>query len=98
MLFDLAKREGVTFQFNSTVVGADSASGYVQLHTGERLYADIIIGADGYNSILRPLVTESVNFQDEDMHLVLNFVVPVDLIRVDKDLGALINPRVVSPA
>lgn len=97
MLFDLAKREGVTFQFNATVVDADSASGYVELRTGERLYADIIIGADGYDSILRPLVTESVDFQDEDMHLALNFVVPVDLIRVDKDLRALINPRVVSP-
>ena len=96
MIFDLAKREGVIFQFNTRVVGADSASGYVELHTGERLYADVIVGADGYDSILRPLVTEFNDFQNLDMHLFLTFVIPVDLLKADDDLRALVNPRVVS--
>ncbi|KAF8816429.1 FAD/NAD(P)-binding domain-containing protein [Phlegmacium glaucopus] len=94
LLFDLAKREGVTFQFNSRVIGADSASGYVQLQTGERLYADIIVGADGYDSILRPLVTEVEDFQDPDMHLILNLIIPADLLRSDKDLKVFTDPRV----
>lgn len=86
----------MTFQFNSRVVHADSAAGYVELHTGERLYADVIVGADGYDSILRPLVTEFDEFQNMDMHLFLTFVVPIDSLRADKDLRTLINPRVVS--
>ena len=95
MIFDLAKREGVTFKFNSQVVGADNVSGCVKLRTGERLYADVIIGADGYDSILRPIVTEFDDFKDEDMHLFLTFVVPVDLLRADKDLRVLVDPLVV---
>jgi len=88
----------VTFQFNSRVVDADSASGYIELQTGERLYADVIVGADGYDSVLRPLVTEPDDLQnmDSDMHLVLHFIVPVDLLRVDNDLKALVDLRVVS--
>src|SRR5271168_2166127 len=96
MLFDLAKREGVAFKFNSRVVDVNSTSGCVELHSGELLYADIIVGADGYNSIIRPLVTELDDFQNLDMHLFLNLVVPVDLLRVDTDLGVLTNPRGVS--
>lgn len=78
------------------MVDADSVSGYVELQTGERLYADIIVGADGYDSILRPLVTEFDDFRNLDMHLVLNFVVPADMLRADEDLRPLVDPRVVS--
>ena len=95
MIFDLAKREGVTFKFNSQVVDVDPASGCVKLRTGERLYADVIVGADGYDSILRPHVTEFDDFRNQDMHLFLNIVIPVDLLRADKDLRMLVDPRVV---
>ena len=92
----MGKQEGVTFVFNSRVVGVDCASGCVKLNTGERLYADIIVGADGYDSILRPLVTEFHEFENQDLYLVLNLVIPLDLLKVDKDLAPLTNPRVVS--
>ena len=95
MIFELARREGVTFKFNSHVVDADPVAGYVKLRTGERLYADVIIGADGYDSILRPFVTEFDDFKDEDMHLFLTFVIPVELLLADNDLRGLVNPRVV---
>jgi salicylate hydroxylase len=95
MIFEFAEREGVTFKFNSQVVDADPLSGCVELRTGERLYADIIIGADGYDSILRPLVTEFDDFKDKDMHLFLNFVIPVNLLLVDEDLISFEDPRVV---
>jgi len=95
LIFDLAKREGVTFKFNSHVVDADPEAGYVRLRTGERLYADVIIGADGYDSILRPLVTEFDDFKDQDMHLFLTFVIPVDLLLADRDLrGLVVDSRV----
>ena len=95
MIFDLAKREGVTFKFNAHVVDADPALGFVKLRTGERLYADIIVGADGYDSILRPFVTEFDDYKDQDMHLFLTFVIPVDLLLADDDLKGLVDPRVV---
>jgi salicylate hydroxylase len=94
LIFDLARQEGVTFKFNSLVVDADPQLGFVKLRTGERLYADVIIGADGYDSILRPFVTEFDDFKDQDMHLFLTFVIPVDVLRNDKDLRGLSDPRV----
>jgi salicylate hydroxylase len=95
LIFDLAVREGVTVKFNSLVVDADPQLGFVKLRTGERLYADVIIGADGYDSILRPFVTEFDDFKDQDMHLFLTFVIPADILRGDKDLRGLLDPRVV---
>ncbi|KAF8811038.1 hypothetical protein BYT27DRAFT_7253169 [Phlegmacium glaucopus] len=65
------------------IVDPDSASGYVGPQTGERLCAEIIVGADRYENILRPLVTEFDDFQNL---LILN--VPVDLLRLDKYLNA----------
>ena len=91
----MAIREGVTFKFNSLVVDADPQLGFVKLRTGERLYADVIIGADGYDSILRPFVTEFDDFKDQEMHLMLTFVIPADILRNDKDLRSLLDPRVV---
>ena len=95
MIFKLARWEGVTFKFNSEVIDADPVSGCVKLRTGERLYADVI-GADGYDSILRPFVTEFDDFKDQDMHLFLTFVIPVDQLLADKDLRSLVDPQVVS--
>ena len=77
------------------MVNANPVSGYVELRSGERLYADVIVGADGYDSILRPLVTEFNDFKNQDMHLFLTFVIPVDLLRADKELRSLVDPRVV---
>ena len=74
---------------------ADSVLGCVRLRTGERLYADVIVGADGYDSILRPYVSEFDDYKDEDMHLFLAFVVPMEEIHNDKDLRTLMDPRVV---
>ena len=92
----MGKQEGVTFMFNSWVVGADCASGCVELYTGEHLYADIIVSADGYDSILWPLVTEFHEFENQDLYLILNLIIPLDLHKVDKYLAPLTNPRVVS--
>jgi salicylate hydroxylase len=91
----LAKREGVTFKFNSQVIDADLVSGCVKLRTGEQLYADVIIGADGYDSILRPLVDEYDEYINQDVHLFLTFVTPIERLMADEDLSELVNPLVV---
>jgi 2-polyprenyl-6-methoxyphenol hydroxylase-like FAD-dependent oxidoreductase len=51
-LGEVARRAGVEILFNSEVVGAD-ASGELLLSGGQRLKADLVIGADGTNSRVR---------------------------------------------
>src|SRR5215475_11018657 len=51
-LGEVARRAGVEIIFNSEVVGAD-ASGELLLSGGQRLKADLVIGADGTNSRVR---------------------------------------------
>jgi 2-polyprenyl-6-methoxyphenol hydroxylase-like FAD-dependent oxidoreductase len=51
-LGEVARRAGVRIVFNSEVVGAD-ASGELLLSGGQRLKADLVIGADGTNSRVR---------------------------------------------
>jgi len=51
-LGEVASRAGVEIIFNSEVVGAD-ASGELLLSGGQRLKADLVIGADGTNSRVR---------------------------------------------
>src|SRR5215468_175518 len=51
-LGEVARRAGVEITFNSEVVGAD-ASGELLLSGGQRLKADLVIGADGTNSRVR---------------------------------------------
>src|SRR5215470_15357325 len=51
-LGEVARRAGVEITFNSEVVGADP-SGELLLSGGQRLKADLVIGADGTNSRVR---------------------------------------------
>ena len=51
-LGEVARRAGLEIIFNSEVVGAD-ASGELLLSGGQRLKADLVIGADGTNSRVR---------------------------------------------
>ena len=77
------------------MVAADPVSGCVELRTGERLYADVIVGADGYDSVMRPYVSEFCDYNNQELHLLLIFVIPVVLIRGDKELRSLVDPKVV---
>jgi salicylate hydroxylase len=48
--------EVVQLQLSSRVVDGNPMKGYIQLEDGSKHYADLIIGADGIHSALRPLV------------------------------------------
>ncbi|KAF8154612.1 hypothetical protein B0H34DRAFT_783758 [Crassisporium funariophilum] len=93
MIYDLAEQEGVVFRFNTRVVDADPETGSVLLHTGERLFGDVIVGADGYDSILRPFVTGVPDTPSDEKHLILTFIVNADLLRADDDLRDLTDPK-----
>ncbi|KAA8646339.1 hypothetical protein EYZ11_009901 [Aspergillus tanneri] len=53
VLLKEAKRLGAVVQLNSEVVAVDIANSSVLLASQERVYADIIIGADGLRSVVR---------------------------------------------
>lgn len=59
MLYDLAVDSGVTIQFDAQVVDIDPNTPSVRLRNGETLRADVLIGADGYQSRVRDAILGS---------------------------------------
>jgi salicylate hydroxylase len=98
LLYDVAKEAGVRFLFNTEVTGADPVEGTVTLRGGDVVKADVIVAADGHDSILRPLVTGEEGSVDElpgQRYLSLAFQVPTDALREDGELALLTDPLVV---
>lgn len=56
MLYELALNAGVRVDFNSEVVRVDPNGPSVTLSSGRQITADIIVGADGGQSIVRSVV------------------------------------------
>lgn len=61
---------------------------------------DVIVGADGYDSILRPIVTDAEEPEDSanavERNLVLTFTLPVGVLNEDEELRTLLTTRDVS--
>ena len=97
MLFNIAVQKGVKFRFNTTVIEADPSSISVVLESGEKLEADVIVGADGYDSLLRQVVTDSDGIGEgwDDHHVLLTWVVPTNKMQSDADLRRLLNIKEV---
>ncbi|KAF8958781.1 hypothetical protein BDZ97DRAFT_1906399 [Flammula alnicola] len=95
MLYQLTVKEGVEFRFNATVVDADSEQVSVTLDSGETLFGDVIVGADGYDSLLRQVVTDSDDEPPDvnDRHVIVTFTIPVHLMEEDEELRSLLNIR-----
>lgn len=51
--------QGVAIRFNAQVVSVDVTAGRVTLSGGETLDADLVVGADGLHSVLRPALNSS---------------------------------------
>lgn len=56
MTRDLTTLAGVKIEFNSEVVSVDAEAGTVQLANGRTYSADLIVGADGPNSVAREAI------------------------------------------
>ncbi|KAF9526697.1 hypothetical protein CPB83DRAFT_857313 [Crepidotus variabilis] len=86
LMYNVARREGVTFRFNSAVVEADIQSGVVTLEDGEEIEADLIVGADGCHSGLRRYVenTEEKMSKSENVGI-LDFTGTLTNEDVEKD-------------
>ncbi|KAJ7489334.1 hypothetical protein FB451DRAFT_1224554 [Mycena latifolia] len=89
MLLGLATREGVEFRYNATVAAVESDSVSVTLATGERLYADLVVGADGPASLVRTEVIGEEVPGVRDGVMSLTTAIPTALLRDDEDLRSL---------
>ncbi|PPR07886.1 hypothetical protein CVT24_005623 [Panaeolus cyanescens] len=94
-LYDLARQAGVEFRFNSNIVGSEVERGVVHLADGTSLKGDIIVAADGYDSIFRPLIVGDSDSDDSDedtsqeKHLLVRFTLPTELLVRDPELRPL---------
>ncbi|KAF8994015.1 hypothetical protein BDQ17DRAFT_1431283 [Cyathus striatus] len=91
MLYDLASKEGVAFRFDSTVKEVDSDSMLVKLETGDELVADIIVGADGIKSVVRPCVDDEDYSSSKERESFFAFTVPGEVMEKDEDLRPLLK-------
>nr|GAT57011.1 predicted protein [Mycena chlorophos] len=89
MLLDLAKREGVEFRYNAPVQSVDCDAVSVTLESGERLDADLVVGADGPASLVRDAVVGEKVTGYKDGHLSLTLAIPTQLMEDDEELRSL---------
>lgn len=62
-----AVKAGATLQLGSRVVNYDFENGSLELHTGQRLQADLIVGADGKASSLTHEVAPNMCMQESTL-------------------------------
>jgi salicylate hydroxylase len=89
MLLEHAIQEGVKFRYNSKVVGVNSETVVVTLDSGEQIFSDVIVGADGFNSLVRSVVAGEDVPATRERDVSLNFTIPTEVIKAHKDLQSL---------
>jgi salicylate hydroxylase len=88
-LLEHAAQEGVKLRYNSKVVDVNSETVAVTLHSGERIFSDVIIGADGFTSLVRNVVAGQPVPETRERDVSLNFTIPTDVMKAHKDLRSL---------
>jgi salicylate hydroxylase len=92
MLFDFAEKAGVKILHDTKVVSVDPWSGTVTTAQGTEMSADVIVGADGYSSIVRPVVVSPQAFEGvRDKFLSVSIIVPADKMRQHEDLAPFLE-------
>jgi len=103
-LYRLAENEGVIFHLKTQAVNVDPNSGIVTISNGEKLYADLIIGADGFYSLIRKYVIEDEEMEEGESsgierRLLISCVsLPQGKLSDDETLRPLFNPSLVCRA
>ncbi|KAJ4489914.1 hypothetical protein J3R30DRAFT_3417294 [Lentinula aciculospora] len=95
MLYDLAKPY-ITFRPGSRVVSVDPLGPSVVLESGEKISADIIIGADGIRSVVRDIVlggSQQAKYTGDSAY---RFLIPTEDMLLDPDLRPLVENASVS--
>ncbi|EIN04706.1 FAD/NAD(P)-binding domain-containing protein [Punctularia strigosozonata HHB-11173 SS5] len=89
-LEDLAREAGAKMRFNSLVTQIDPQRASVRLSTGETLEGDIILAADGWDSIVRPVVTGEQSDIQRTGRAGLHMTIPQDRVEKDEELRELL--------
>ncbi|KAF8510993.1 FAD/NAD(P)-binding domain-containing protein [Hysterangium stoloniferum] len=91
LLFDLTRDAGVDIRLGCKVSKIDPVAPSVMLETGEIIYGDIVIGADGDQSIVRDVVLEEhVPGVSKGMAVFIS-TIPVEKMMDDPELKALVE-------
>jgi salicylate hydroxylase len=95
MLRDAALAAGATLRTLCPVSRVDARGPAVVLDSGERVRADIIIGADGVEGVTRrSMGGGDADFEGiMDTRLVFNFTLPLDAVRREPELRQLADSR-----
>ncbi|KAF9529595.1 hypothetical protein CPB83DRAFT_852380 [Crepidotus variabilis] len=93
LFHQLASKKGTKFRFNETVVSLEPDTPCVILESGERVCADLIVGADGFHSTIRSYVADGAQELESDARVVqLRTTIPLAKIREDRDFDDIGGP------
>jgi len=71
------------------VVNVNPDTVAVTLDNGERIVSDVIIGADGFNSLVRTTVAGEQVPGTREKDVSVNFTIPTDVMKAHEDLRSL---------
>lgn len=91
MLYQLAKDSGAQFRFGSRVAQLDPEAPSVTLSCGEKLYADLIVGGDGYQSVVHSVLEHIDNEDGRADYSSYLFTVPASSFKDDAELLQLVK-------
>jgi salicylate hydroxylase len=90
ILFDAAKENGVTIRLGSPIETVDEAGPIVILKNGEKLKADIVVGADGIRSRTRKSILKDQDVEAVDSpNCAYRATVPADIMHSDPAIAHL---------
>jgi len=101
LFLSLVEEEGIDIIFETRMLSVETSPEIVKvsLDNGQTLVADFLVAADGYDSVLRPMVGTTVEKDQEtplSQHLHMTFLLPVEALHQDDELRHLITPSDVS--
>lgn len=84
---------GDSDDLDDTSLGSTSSEGKpsITLANGEVIHADIIIGADGADSIVRPLVDEVLKVGEQSRTSIYHGSIPVATMQADPNMASIIR-------
>ena len=95
ILYDAATNLGASVNLGACVRNVMFGTSEVELLTGERYNADLIIGADGEHSICRESLLGHRNRPRSSGDVVFRLAIPASKITLHQSLAALMNPPCV---
>ncbi|KZT03048.1 FAD/NAD(P)-binding domain-containing protein [Laetiporus sulphureus 93-53] len=90
LLYELAI-PSMTLRLNSTVVACDPVAPSLTLASGETVYGDLVIGADGVKSFIQQVVLGRVNPAQATGDAAYRALIPTSLMMEDPDLRPFVD-------